>query len=172
MFIVKKSRKKTYNFEMQLSKWTISFNGNICRADSVAVNPEARIIFLEDHNLFRDGIIDYCIRPFFSNIEILRFRNGDKAFNYLKKQISENNFVDLFITDINHPGLRGNELVKELRNYETQLNRTRQIPILIISMVEEKNYPEIIAEKIVDAWLPKVSEMEVIVDYIEELLYV
>jgi DNA-binding NarL/FixJ family response regulator len=157
---------------MRLSKWTIPSKGNVCRADSLVLNPEARIILLDDHLLFRDGLISYCIRPFFNNIEVLPFRNGDHAFEYLKEQIRENNYVDLFITDINHPGVRGNELVMKLRVYERQFNRNRQIPILILSMVDETTYPELIDEKMVDAYLTKASEAEVIVDCLEELLYV
>lgn len=156
---------------MQLSKWAISTLGNFNRADSSAVNRNARIILLDDHRLFREGLIN-CIRPFFKFVEILTFRNGDRALAYLQNQISENKIVDLFITDISHPGLHGNELVKQLRIYEKQFNSIHKTPILIISMVDETAYPELMAEKIVNAYLTKASEVDVIIDCLENLLYV
>lgn len=157
---------------MALSKWSIHNNGKFLRNDASAIHPAARIVYLDDHQLIRNAIVEYCIRPFFGNIPLVIFTNGNEAFEYLKEQLNLDIFIDLFITDINHPGMRGNDLAKQIRLYEQRLKRSRSIPILIISMVDPTTYPELLTQKIVDAWLTKAAEVEDIVACIEELLYV
>ena len=120
----------------------------------------ARIIHLDDHVIFRDGLSRSCIWPFFTNPELIEFSNGDEAYDFIKNEINVNKKIDLIITDINHPGLMGNEFVKAVRDYERLSDNPTHIPILIISMVEEKNFPELRANKVVDAYLTKATEVE------------
>jgi two-component system chemotaxis response regulator CheV len=131
----------------------------------------ARIIHLDDHILFRNGLSSSCIWPFFTNAELIEFANGDEAYEFIKTEIKANKKIDLIITDINHPGLKGDELVKGIRLYEELSNSSIRIPILIISMVGEKNFPELRENKIVFDYLSKATEVESIVNCLEEILY-
>ena len=79
--------------------------------------------------------------------------------------------IDLFITDINHPGLRGQELVKSIRFQEVLAGNPTRIPIIILSMVDESCYPELVKDKIIDSYLTKATEPEDIIDCMEEILY-
>lgn len=130
-----------------------------------------RIIHLDDHSIFRDGLSKSCIQPFFTNAELIGFSNGDEAYDFIKNEITANRKIDLIITDINHPGLKGNELAKAIRDYERLSDNPIHIPILIISMVEEKNFPELRANKVVDAYLTKATEVEDIIVCIETILH-
>lgn len=131
----------------------------------------ARIIHLDDHAIFRDGLSSGCIWPFFTNPELIEFSNGDEAYDFIKTEIKANKKIDLIITDINHPGLRGNQFVKAVRYYEGLSNSSIHIPIIILSMVDETYFPELRANKIVDAYLTKATEVEDIMDCFKNILF-
>jgi len=116
-------------------------------------------------------MIDYCIRPFFKNIDFIEFENGDEAHKFIKNEIDNGSKIDLFITDINHPGQMGQDLVKSIRFYERLSGNSTRIPIMILSMVEETRYPELITENIVDSYLTKATDPEDIIDCMEVILY-
>ena len=130
----------------------------------------SRIIHLDDHSLFRDGVLKYCIKPFFTNPDVIEFSNGDEAYKFIMDEIEANKKIDLIITDINHPGLKGNEFVKAVRYYENLFNSSMHIPIIILSMVEETYFPELIVNKIVDGYLPKTTEVKDIIVCMETIL--
>ncbi len=130
----------------------------------------ARIVHLDDHSIFRDGVSKSCILPFFTKPELFGFSDGDEAYDFIKTEITANRKIDLIITDINHPGLKGNQFANAIRDYEKLFNNAIHIPILIISMVEEKNFPELRADKIVDAYFTKATEVKEIVDCIRNIL--
>lgn len=156
---------------MILSKWTISQQGKLYHAGYNPLNTPLRILVLDDHKLFRQAITAYCLLPFFSNINLIEFENGDEADAFIKKGINDKNRIDLIITDINHPGMRGQDLVKSIRYYESLSGDKIRIPIIILTMVDETRYPELIAGKMVDRYLTKATEPEDIIDCIEEILY-
>ena len=156
---------------MRLSKWSISQPGKLIHSRASALKYPFRILVLDDHKLFRSAITDYCIRPFFKNINLIEFENGDDAFTFIKNEINNKNKIDLLITDINHPGLRGQELVKSIRFQEGLSASPNRIPIMILSMVDESRYPELIAHKMVDHFLTKATEPEEIIDCMEGILY-
>ena len=156
---------------MKHSKWYISQQGKLSHAGSKPFAPPYSILVLDDHKLFRSAITDYCIRPFFKNINLIEFENGDDAFAFIKNEINNKNKIDLLITDINHPGLRGQELVKSIRFHEGLSATPNRIPIMILSMVDESRYPELIAHKMVDHFLTKATEPEEIIDCMEGILY-
>lgn len=156
---------------MRLSKWTISQQGKLSHAGSNPLTIPLRILVLDDHVLFRQAITAYCILPFFRNINLIEFENGDKADAFIKNEIDNKNRIDLIITDINHPGMRGQDLVKSIRYYESLSGNQIRIPIIILTMVNETCYPELIADKMVDRYLTKATEPEDIIDCMEEILY-
>jgi len=157
-----------YHTVMDLSKWLISPTGRFLHP---GFNQGlSRIIYVEDHSIFRTAIQDYCIRPFLKNIELIEFTNGDLAFDFIKKEIIEDNRIDIILTDINHPGMKGNDLIKNIRDYEGY-GKKKRTPIMVISMVEEKAFPELQANKLVDIYLTKIATVEEIVDGLEEILY-
>ncbi len=127
---------------------------------------KVRIVHLDDHKVFRDGLANSCIWPVFTNLELIEFSDGDEAYEFIKNEINAKRKIDLIITDINHPGLKGNEFAKAVKDYERLSDNTIHIPILIISMVEEKNFPELRADKIVEAYFTKATEVQEIVDCI------
>lgn len=156
---------------MRLSKWTISQQGKLSHTGSNPLTTPLRILVLDDHVLFRQAITAYCILPFFSNINLIEFGNGDKADAFIKNEIDNKNRIDLIITDINHPGMRGQDLVKSIRYYESLSCNQIRIPIIILTMVNETCYPELITDKMVDHYLTKATEPEDIIDCMEEILY-
>lgn len=130
----------------------------------------ARIIYLEDHTLFRGPVINKCIKGLFSSADINEFDNGDSAWNYIENEIKNKNKIELVITDIIHPGLQGHELSKRIRFYEEQTKSGYHIPIVILSMVPETNYPELMASKIIDAYLSKAMAEEEIINCLERII--
>lgn len=155
---------------MNLSKWSISTSGGLYR-NGLSTRPStATIVFLDDHSLIRETVVDFCLKPFFSNIDIIQFSDGDDALEFLKNKISHYKKIDLLITDINHPGLKGHDLVKAVRKLEWMSEIPYRIPIIILSMVEESRLPELKAEGI-NAYLCKSSEPEEIIEQVENILY-
>ncbi len=102
---------------------------------------------------------------------IIEFDNGDDACEFIKAEINDKNKIDLIITDINHPGLRGKELVKSIRFHEGLSVTPIRIPIIMLTMVDETRYPELVEDKIVDSYLTKATEPEEIIDCMEDILF-
>ncbi len=104
-------------------------------------------------------------------MNIIEFENGDDTYNFIKTEINNKNKVDLIISDINHPGLRGQELVKSIRIVEELDGGANRIPIILLTMVGESYYPELLKNKMVDFFLSKATEPEDIIDCIEDILF-
>ncbi len=64
-----------------------------------------KIIYLDDHDLLRRSVIGSCINHHSKYIKLVEFSNGDEAMNYILNDIVIGSKIDLFITDINHPGI-------------------------------------------------------------------
>lgn len=156
---------------MFLSNWFVSPLGNFSRTGLLSLSSPLRVVYLDDHKLFRGTVVNYCIKPFFKNMDIIEFENGDDTYDFIKTEIGNNNKIDLIITDINHPGLRGQELVKYIRFHEGLSVSSKRIPIIMLTMVDETRYPELVEDKIVDSYLSKATEPEDIIDCMEEILY-
>lgn len=156
---------------MDLSNWHISAKGKLFQQGEVHLTTPLRIVYIDDHRLFRNGIIDYCIRPFFNNVELIQFSNGTAAANFLESEIKAGNKIDLVITDINHPGLKGNHLVRLLRDQEKLYGGNKRIPVIVISMVEPTYYAGLLSKNLVDHYLLKTAAAETIIGCMEELLY-
>ncbi|HRO48347.1 hypothetical protein [Agriterribacter sp.] len=158
---------------MMLSKWFVSAQGSIKRDGSLFADRSFNIVCLDDHKLFSTAISEYCIKPFFPLAKLEILTNGDDAYTYIKSQIDHNSRVDLFITDINHPGLKGDALISMIRQYEKQKNCSFRIPVMVITMMPYAFVPQLVAAGIdmVDCYFSKTAEAYEIVDGIEELLY-
>lgn len=137
---------------------------------SSKASPPLRIIYLEDHVLFRRPMINMCLKPLVSSLDLIEFDNGDHARDFIENGIRNKNKIDLIITDILHPGIPRNELVKRIRFYEEKYNSKLRIPIVVLSMVPESRFPNLMSDKIIDAYLAKCAEIDDIIIYLEDLL--
>ena len=153
------------------SKWSISSTGEFLRHKRKLELRPIFIIHLDDHSLFAKGL-ESCIIPFFPLAEILNLRDGDRALRFMKELITDKLRVDLIITDINHPGLKGDAFLQELRLFEKEMNVPRT-PAMVISFVEAERMGHIVKPglDIVDRYLTKCAETEVIVEAMEDILY-
>ena len=156
-----------------MSKWVVSQQGSIQRESSLPANRSFHMVCLDDHKLFSTAVAEYCIKPFFPLAKLEILTNGDDAYRYIKSQIDHNNHVDLFITDINHPGLRGDVLIRMIRQYEKEKRCALRIPVMVITMMSYAFVPELVAAgmDMVDFYFSKTAEAYEIVDGIESLLY-
>ena len=156
---------------MHHSKWSISSTGNFLHNNHLIVPGHLTIIHLEDHHLYAKGLKE-CILPFFPRADILNISNGNRALVLMKEFITDKLKVDLVITDINHPGLKGDEFLQELRSFEKEMNVTRT-PVMVISFVEAERMWHILRPglDIVDRYLNKCAETEVIAEAMEDILY-
>ena len=129
-----------------------------------------RVVLLDDHMLYRNGIINSCITPFFENIHLIEFMNGDTALEFVKNEIYQNKKIDLIITDINHPGIKGDHFVQEVRNYEKLHNSNYKTPIVIISMVDESYLPGLFSNNFVCQYISKEKESAFIINCLKRYL--
>ena len=56
--------------------------------------------------------------PFFPNAILYEFENGNEAEHYILYRLQKEQKINLIISDINHPGLRGDKLVNRIRKWE------------------------------------------------------
>lgn len=97
--------------------------------------------------------------------------NGTEALKYIEDEIDQENHIDLIVTDINHPGLRGDELIKKIRYYEN-LFRLPHIPIVVLTMVGEENLQHICGPgvNLITKYFSKASEADEIIETLEDIL--
>lgn len=113
--------------------WNINTEGRLeydgCRG------PERSLSILHmDDDL--DNIFDLEVRvitPFFPQAHIIPREDGDHAFQFLLEYLEGKRALDLFITDIYHPGMGGILLVKLFRRLEAAAGRKERLPIMIYS---------------------------------------
>ena len=94
----------------------------------------AKIIVVEDSNLLAKMVLDCLEIAGFPNI--LRFNNGEEAWNYLSEleknsDSNINDLVDIIITDIEMPKMDGHRLTKLVKSHEVM----KSIPIIIFSSI-------------------------------------
>ena len=126
---------------------------------------EIKIVYLDDHLLFSKAMSQQCIYPYFPNAHLIQFTNGDKAHDYLKNAIKAHDKIDLFITDINHPGIQGDYLAHFIRTHEKTYSPPFVIPILVVSMVAD-NEGSLYFDKsgtVIQKYLTKAATVEEIV---------
>ena len=130
---MKKNRLITYKAGLLESEEdVISFTNKLLSVDLRAIN----ILHLDDHLLYSTGVTN-CILKKFPNAMFKYIQNGDKALEYVSNCIDNNKTIDLIITDFNHPGLNGLEFAYAVRKIEEI--STKRIPILFITLVDNKS---------------------------------
>lgn len=153
-----------------LSKWSISKQGVLNRNNSTFHHRRLKIIHVDDHKLFHDGLVT-CITPFFPKAKIIQIMNGTEALEFIENEIDQENHIDLIITDINHPGLRGDEMIKKIRYYE-DLFKLPRIPIIVLTMVGDENLQHICGPDInlINKYFSKASDADDIIETLEDIL--
>lgn len=156
---------------MNLSKWSICPMGKLYWEGLLRRSFTGNIVYLEDHSLIRESVVDLCLKPFFSQFDIIEFSDGDQAFEFIKNQVMYHKKVDLFITDINHGGMKGDALVKNVRKLEWMSEVPFRIPIIILSMIEESRFPRLRSEEDIDDYFSKACELEELIERIDNVIY-
>ena len=108
---------------------------NITSKLLLANSRSLKILHLDDHIIFSKGLSN-CIYKKFPNAIIKYIQHGDEALEYVSYCLDNNEPLDLIITDINHPGLDGIKFSKAVR--EKEKDKEHKIPILYITMVDDK----------------------------------
>ncbi len=92
-------------------------------SEAATMSPARKLrIVLVDDEWHMLQLLEMYLREWFDSVELLRFQNGDKAWNELSQTPA-----DLLITDWRHPGLDGGELVKKLADNKSSL------PVLMLT---------------------------------------
>lgn len=102
-----------------------------------------RIVLLEDEPAL-SRLFEQCLREWFTNIELVKFANGAEAWRELSRTKP-----DLLILDWVHPGMTGEEILKQLA-----LDRARY-PILLTSEFFEEHLQLFCEQGLKLAFLPK-----------------
>lgn len=156
-----------------LSHWKISVHGTFLRNGVNKYKLPIRILFLDDHKLFRKGLLDFVIKPFYPFAKIIEISNGDIALSKVEEMIMSHTVPDIIFTDINHSGLSGYEFIKAVRAFEHLQGKEKLIPIIVVSMTidrdnqewkEKANYANVL-------YFSKADEGEEIIEAMEQLLY-
>lgn len=155
------------------SKWYISAEGKLMREGWSNCDHLFNVVHLDDHKLFRNGMIEHCFKPFYPNIKITEIDNGDKAYDLIISAIKNKENIDLFISDIIHPGIPGHELVMKIREYESLNNIQHSIPIILLSFLSPTNFNKLQNMRYFkfDRYLAKNSSAEDIAECMDELLF-
>jgi DNA-binding NarL/FixJ family response regulator len=134
----------------------------------LAVNlRQLNILHLDDHILYHKGILK-CVIEEFPNVNVKHIQNGDTALEYVINCFKNNEHIDLIITDINHLGLNGIEFSFAVRDSEKE--SAKKIPILFITMMDDKSIQEKVKQLPSVMYLLKTSKCEEINCAIENLL--
>lgn len=91
-------------------------------------NPSMRLALVDDHTLFRKGLISLIKMVCFDCTILLEADNGKD----LQQKISKTNEPDIILMDINMPHMDGFETVQWLQTHFPQ------VKILVVSMVEKE----------------------------------
>ncbi|RYG50645.1 MAG: response regulator [Chitinophagaceae bacterium] len=111
-----------------------------------------------------------CIKPFFPNAKVIRFHNGDRAYEYLSVNLQRFVGPDLIITDINHLGIAGHKFVQAVRILESEYGYPRPIPIIILSFASS-GHQNLKQPGMASAVLEKCADISEIVEAMECALY-
>ena len=80
----------------------------ILKDDPPTISQQEYIIIIDDEETLRNILIDY-FKTKFKRIEYIGFENGNNAVEFIKKHSKE---VKIIISDINHLGINGIEILK------------------------------------------------------------
>ena len=120
------------------------------RVDAIYMNkPELskpkllRVALLEDQRVLA-RLIEHCLRDWFKKIELVKFENGDEAWQELSQTQP-----DLLILDWKHPGLTGGEIVQKLALLPATF------PLVLTSDLFEEHVQQFSEQGLVFRFLPK-----------------
>ena len=123
----------------------------------MSIIAEKKVIIIDDHKLFTDGLSS--ILESIGLRVISTFQNGKEAVLYL-----QNNEIDIVFTDINMPEMDGLKLCKRLKRDKVMAK------IIIISMYEDPNIIKEAFDCGASAYLSKNTEKQEIIKAIERCL--
>ncbi len=116
---------------------------------------QIRIFLIDDHQMFLDGIIELVK----SNSALELFGYANSAENALTK--IKGGKVDLLITDVNLPEMKGPELIRHLKASNPE------IKIIALSMHHEKHIVDDVLKAGADSYVLKSSSHAELLDAIE-----
>jgi two-component system, chemotaxis family, chemotaxis protein CheY len=67
-------------------------------------------------------------------VKILEAATGNEAWKIIEDNYKKNNLFDIFLLDINMPGLNGIQLLKKIRELDEYL----EVPVIMVSTENEK----------------------------------
>ena len=114
-----------------------------------------QILLVDDDEVFMDEFSELL-----EDYEIVKAFNGEQALNLLKKP----NEIDLVILDVNMPGLNGTEVLKKIKNMDTNL------PVIILTGYSTKDIAIEALKGRADYYIEKPSQIPQVKDIIQRLL--
>jgi DNA-binding NarL/FixJ family response regulator len=127
-------------------------------ASSELSQTRKKVFIVEDHPLFREGLVQVINRE--HDLEICgQAGDAEAAFKEIIRQQP-----DLVLVDISLPGKNGLVLIKELRKVN------QQIKLLVISMHDEALYANRVLRAGGDGYIMKQEDPEEVVDAIRDVL--
>jgi len=122
------------------------------------MNPEVRIVLADDHQLVTDGLrLLLSAKPEW--IVQGEARNGADLLELLQSIT-----CDLVITDLSMPGMRGTDLIKNIKT------KHPGIPVLVLTMHDEHEIVQEILLSEAEGYLLKNSGKEEVLNAVEDLL--
>ena len=95
---------------------------------------ELSVLVVDDMNsvrqLLKSQLNEYGIE------EIQEASNGEEAFSLIKNSIEDKKIFDLFLVDINMPGMNGITLLKNIRETSDYF----QTPVIMVTTENEKDF--------------------------------
>uniref|UniRef100_A0A7C3HZP2 Response regulator transcription factor n=1 Tax=Gracilinema caldarium TaxID=215591 RepID=A0A7C3HZP2_9SPIR len=120
--------------------------------------PVAKVLLVEDHPVFSKGLV------FLIESQSLFKVIGEARDCKEAKQILQEQHPDIIILDLNLKGENGLDLIKDLKTKNTQ------IPILVLSMYEERYYAERVIKAGARGYIMKAEAGEKILEAIRAVL--
>ncbi len=118
-----------------------------------------KILIADDHELFLNGL-EFVLSSEFIDAKIVKAKSYDDLFNAL----DQHSDFDLIITDLAMPGSNWNEALVKIHN------QSKDVPIIIISAVFDKEILQQTIEIGVSGYIPKSSSNAVMLSAINLVL--
>jgi len=119
--------------------------------------PKKTILVVDDEDLIRELLADALSDDF----KVLSARNGEEALTLFKQHRDE---IELVITDLIMPQMRGDELAERVRELRPTL------PIIFISGYEREIETNLLLAKGRAAFLPKPFDVENLISTMQAVL--
>ena len=117
-----------------------------------------KILLVDDHQLMVEGVTELLVKN--GNNEIVATANSAKR----ALEILKNTIIDLVITDINMPEIKGTELIKKVKEQHPS------IKVIGLSMHEEKHIVKDVLKAGADGYILKKSSQLELLEAIEKIM--